>query len=61
MGQTEQKWHLNTIFRGLHWQVLRTTVLLMPIFSVFDYLRRKTDVLKTLTGNFIVTFVVIGE
>ena len=60
MGQTEQKWKLNTIFRGLHWQIFRTTTLLLPIFSTFDYLRRKTDVMKTLAGNFFVTFGVVG-
>ena len=60
MGQTEQKWKLNTIFRGLHWQVARTTVLLLPIFQVIDYLRRRTTAMSTLTGSFLVTFGVVG-
>lgn len=60
MGQTEQKWQLNTVFRGFHWQLARTTLLLLPIFTTFDYLRRKTDILKTLSGNFFVTMGVVG-
>jgi hypothetical protein len=60
MGQTEQSWQFKSIFRGLHWQILRTTLLLLPIFSTFDYLRRKTDLLKTWSGNFLVTFGVVG-
>lgn len=60
MGQTEQNWKVINIFRGLHWQILRTTVLLLPIFQTLDYLRRRTEVMKTLSGNFFVTFSVVG-
>ena len=60
MGQTGQEWRFKTAFRGLSWQLSRTTVLLLPIFCTLDYLRRKTTVLKTLTGNFFVTFGVVG-
>jgi hypothetical protein len=60
MGQTGQQWRLNTAFRGLSWQLSRTTFLLLPIFCTLDYLRRKTSVLKTLMGNFFVTFGVVG-
>ena len=60
MGQTEQKWELKKMFRGFHWQIARTTFLLLPIFSAMDYLRRKTTVLTTLTGNAAVTFGVVG-
>lgn len=60
MGQTDQKIQMRYLFRGLHWQLARTTVLLLPIFSAFDVLRRKTTILSTLAGNFIVTFGVVG-
>ena len=60
MGQTGQSWKVSSIFRGLSWQLTRTTFLLLPIFTTLDYLRRKTDALKTLTGNFFVTFAVVG-
>lgn len=60
MGQTNQKLEINALFRGLHWQMLRTTLLLLPIFTVFDVLRRKTTVLATLPGNFVVTFGAVG-
>ncbi len=60
MGQTNQKWELKKIFRGLPWQIMRTTVLLLPIFVTLDYFRRKTNILQTLTGNFFVTFGVVG-
>lgn len=60
MGQTNQSIQVKSIFRGLHWQLSRTTVLLLPIFCVFDVLRRKTKMLNTLAGNFAVTFGVVG-
>jgi hypothetical protein len=60
MGQTSQKWEFNKIFRGLHWQMSRTTALLVPIFVALDYFRTETNILKTLWGNFIVTFGVVG-
>jgi hypothetical protein len=60
MGQTQQSWKLNTVFRGFHWQIARTTFLLLPIFTTMDFLRRKTDFLNTLAGNAAVTFVVVG-
>lgn len=60
MGQTDQRVQIRFMFRGLHWQLVRTTALLLPIFSVFDVLRRKTTVLSTLAGNFAVTFGVVG-
>jgi solute carrier family 25 (mitochondrial carnitine/acylcarnitine transporter), member 20/29 len=60
MGQTQQEWKVVHMFRGLHWQIMRTTVLLLPIFQAIDYLRRRTDAMKTLAGNFFVTFGVVG-
>lgn len=60
MGQIEQKWELKTVFRGLHWQILRTTTLLLPVYVTFDYLRRKTNIMKSLVGNFCVTFGIVG-
>jgi hypothetical protein len=41
-------------------QVMRTTALLIPIFSVIDVVRRKTDYMQTLTGNFICVATVSG-
>ena len=55
MGQTNQKWVLKDCYRGVQWQVLRTTGLLVFIFGTLDMFRRKTEVLKTVTGNFLVT------
>lgn len=55
MGQTGQAWKFKDIYRGFQWQVLRSTALLIPIFSSLDIFRRKTDLLTTLPGNFIVT------
>lgn len=55
MGQTGQKWNTKDVFRGFNFQVARTTGLLIPIFTICDCFRRKTDVMKTLYGNFLVT------
>jgi hypothetical protein len=60
MGQTNEPVVLRNAFRGLHWQLLRTTLLLLPVFTTFDYLRRKTTILSTLAGNFVVTGGVVG-
>ena len=54
MGQTGHKWVFRDIFRGTHWQIARTTGLLVPIFVSLDYFRRKTDYTKSLAGNFII-------
>lgn len=55
MGQTNQKWQLKDIYRGFSFQVVRTTALLIPIFSTVDMFRRKTKVLDSLFGHFLVT------
>lgn len=55
MGQTGQKWQLKDVYRGFGFQILRTTALLIPIFSSLDYFRRKTDILHGFMGNFLVT------
>jgi uncharacterized membrane protein len=60
MGQTQRQIQVREVFRGLHWQILRTTLLLLPILMTLDVVRRKTNVLKDLTGNFLVTFGVCG-
>ena len=60
MGQTQRKIEPLKAFQGLHWQILRTTVLLLPILMTLDAVRRKTDYLKNLTGNFLITFGVCG-
>ena len=60
MGQTQQKWQLKTVYRGLSMQLLRTTTLLLPIFTALDVARRKTNFLKTLTGNFVTTVVIVA-
>lgn len=56
MGQTGKQWKANEIYRGFGSQALRSTILLMPIFTLLDIFRRHTDMLKTLPGNFAVTF-----
>lgn len=56
MGQTGQKWHAIHAFRGFHWQLFRTTALITPIYVAIDCARRKTDLMKTLSGNFAVMF-----
>ena len=55
MGQTGQKWVIKDVYRGFHLQLYRSVMLLIPIFACLDIFRRKTDVLKTNTGNFLVT------
>jgi len=55
MGQTKQKWILRDVYRGTHWQVLRTTTLLIPIFGSLDWFRRHTNVMNSFVGNFCVT------
>ena len=55
MGQTGQKWQFKDIYRGVGWQVARTTFLLMPIFSGIDIARRKTDWMNSFWGAFTVT------
>ncbi|RHY84155.1 hypothetical protein DYB37_005196 [Aphanomyces astaci] len=54
MGQMKQPWVLTHVYRGVQWQLLRTTALLIPIFSILDVARRKTDLTRTLPGNFLV-------
>lgn len=60
MGQTGKKWILRDVYRGVEFQILRTTALMIPIFSVIDMFRQRTDYLKSYTGNFVITFVVAG-
>jgi len=55
MRQTGRNWTIQHIYRGFWWQVIRTTAMLLPIFSVVDIFRRKTQVLNSLGGNFLVT------
>lgn len=55
MGQTGQKWQFKDIYRGFPFQIVRTTALLIPIFTSLDVARRKTTWLSTLPGNFAVT------
>lgn len=55
MGQIRQQWQWGHVYRGVHWQMLRTTALLIPIFSSMDVFRRKTTVLQSFAGNFVVT------
>jgi Mitochondrial carrier protein len=45
MGQVDQKWKLSQLYRGFGYQVLRTTTLIMPIFTVIDIARKKTTLL----------------
>eukprot|EP01038_Epipyxis_sp_PR26KG_P008439 gene8439-11416_t len=55
MGQTGKMWHINEIYRGFGFQILRTTALLIPIFTIVDIARQKTTLLTTFSGNFFVT------
>lgn len=55
MGQTGQKWQVKDVYRGVGWQILRTTALLMPIFGGIDIARRKTDWMGSFWGQFGVT------
>ena len=55
MGQTGKNWVFRDIYRGMHWQVLRTTGLLIPIFGSIDWFRRHTQVMNSTLGNFAVT------
>ena len=55
MGQTNKKWVLSDIYRGLTSQVVRNTGMLLPIFAMVDYSRRKTDWMKQPSGVFMVT------
>lgn len=56
MGQTGQNWQINQIYRGLKWQIIRTTTLILPIFTVLDIARREQpEYMKTMQGSFIVT------
>lgn len=59
MGQTNQKWVVKDIYRGVEFQIVRTTALLLPIFSVIDMFRRKTKVLDSLVGKYTVYTVCI--
>jgi len=54
-GQTGKKWIMKDIYRGLGWQLVRTTALLLPIFTIVDNARRKSDFMSTLGGAFAVT------
>lgn len=58
MGQTGQQWNVKDVYRGFGTQVMRTTNLLMPLFTMLDIFRNKTDLLKTKIGTFSVTFFV---
>lgn len=60
MGQSGQRWVYSDVYRGVGWQVARSTFLLMPIFSIMDYCRRRTDLMKTYTGNFLVMVAASG-
>lgn len=60
MGQTGKIWKLRDVYRGVEFQIIRTTALMIPIFSVIDMFRQKTNYLKSYSGNFIITFVVAG-
>lgn len=55
MGQIKQKWVVKDMYRGVQWQMLRTVALLIPIFSIMDTVRRRTKLLTTLSGNFVIT------
>ena len=55
MGQTGQPWHIRHAYRGFVMQALRTTSLLIPIYSAIDVSRRKTTWMDTLGGGFIIT------
>ena len=57
MGQTNQKWIFADIYRGFSAQCIRNTGLLIPIFCMVDYSRRKTDYMKQPSGIFMVTSV----
>ena len=61
MRQTEQSWSFRHIYRGLPWQCMRTTALLLPVFATFDALRQHTSWMTTLSGNFAVTALVVGS
>jgi len=54
MRQTRKNWVLRDCYRGWNWQLARTTSLLMPIFCIIDYCRRKTTLMNSLLGNFCV-------
>ena len=43
MGQTNKQWVFNDVYRGLSSQVIRNTGMLLPIFAMVDYSRRKTN------------------
>lgn len=60
MGQINQRWKFRDLYRGFLYQVYRTAALITPIFCILDYFRRKTDVLNTLMGNFVVTAAASG-
>lgn len=55
MGQTGQPWQVRHVYRGFWMQALRTTSLLIPIYSAVDVSRRKTNWMNTLFGGFLVT------
>lgn len=55
MGQTGKKWKLSEIYRGFGFQILRTTSILVVVYSFLDYFRRKTKFMDSLKGNFFVT------
>lgn len=55
MGQIKKQWIWSDIYRGVQWQLLRTVALLIPIFSIMDSTRRRTNILSTFAGNFTVT------
>lgn len=60
MGQIRRQWQWAHVYRGVHWQMLRTTALLIPIFSSMDVCRRKTTLLQSFAGTFFVTAVSSG-
>jgi solute carrier family 25 (mitochondrial carnitine/acylcarnitine transporter), member 20/29 len=53
MGQTNKTWEVRSLYRGLGPQIARTTAMLLAIFVPYDYARRKTSVLSTLSGQFL--------
>ena len=55
MGQTGKKWIIKDIYRGVGWQVVRTTGLLLPIFGGIDVARRYTNWMNSFWGQFGVT------
>jgi len=60
MGQLRQPWKLKDMYRGVSWQLMRTTALISPVFASMDWARRNTQLMSTLQGNFIVSTLSCG-